>query len=417
VLRHLANSLAAQPWTEEALIAHLRHRLPPELHRSARPLARLLTGEFPGSAAPDANNILPVLKLSAGGKRILLYAKRTGTTLAPNLAPPCFQRQPAFPDVPPLATEFDLADWLAITPDQLTRFADLRLLSARTDNIFAPHYRHHLIPKRDGRLRLLEEPKPFLKTLQRRLLSGLIAKVPTHEAAFAFVAGRNCIMAAAKHAGEKLVLSFDLADFFPSVGFHRIYGLFRTVGYPANVARHLTGLCTTAAPHLTDHQIAARDFLIGRHLPQGAPTSPALANLVAFRLDQRLSGLADRIGATYTRYADDLTFSGDPHIGAILRDAVPQIVLDEGFHLRSTKTRTMPSHERQLVTGIIVNEGLSLPREARDRLKATLHHLARPGDARRFDPVFMARLSGTISWIEQVSPYHGSRFRHAFESV
>ncbi|MEO8530908.1 MAG: reverse transcriptase family protein [Deltaproteobacteria bacterium] len=417
MLRHLATSLAAQIWTTDALIAHLKHRLPPELHRVARPLARVLISECPGSAAPDAAKILVILSQSAGGKRIVEYAKRTGTSLDPDLTPPRFLPLPQFTDLPALSTLTDLADWLAISPDQLTRFADLRLLSARTESVFAPHYRHHLIPKRDGMLRLIEEPKPFLKTLQRRLLCGLIAKIPTHDTAFAFVAKRNCIKAAAKHAGEACVVSFDLADFFPRVGFHRIYGLFRAVGYPAGVARHLAGLCTSAAPHLSDHQIAARDFLIGRHLPQGAPTSPALANLVAFRLDQRLFGLAERLGATYTRYADDLTFSGDGYIASVLADAVPKIVADEGFLLRVAKTRVMPKHNRQLVTGIVVNATLSLPRKTRDRLKATLHHLSRPSDPRRFDPAFMASLSGEISWVEQVSPHHGLRFRQPFESL
>ncbi len=353
--------------------------------------------------------------------RVRAAIRRTGKAPYHLLTPHTFHPHPALADLklPQLATTPDLADWLSLTPDQLTRFADLRGLSARCPSHFAQHYRHHLQPKRAGGLRLIEEPKPFLKTLQRRILSGMLSYVPPHDAAFGFRAGRNCIQAAAKHAGEAVVISFDLADFFPGIGFARIYALFRTLGYPPQVARALAGLTTAITPPdiLQAEGLSARESLTHRHLPQGAPTSPALANLVAHRLDRRLTGLARSVGAAYTRYADDLTFSGDTCIAEILTRAVPQIVREENFRLNPAKTRITRATDRQSVTGIVVNQRANIPRPDYDRLKAVLHHLTRTSDPRRADPAFLARLSGQIAWVEQVNPARGHRLRGRLDGL
>ncbi|MGL5010957.1 MAG: hypothetical protein ACRC6I_13835, partial [Paracoccaceae bacterium] len=125
----------------------------------------------------------------------------------------------------------------------------------------------------------------------------------------------------------------------------------------------------------------------------------------------RLAGLARSIGAQYTRYADDLTFSGDAHIALILQRTVPLIVAETGFHLNPAKTRAMPAGTRQTVTGITVNQHTNIPRPEYDRLKATLHHLTNPADPRRHDPAFINSLSGRIAWVEQLNPQRGHRLR------
>jgi len=422
-LAALAASLSQQVWTVGALTAHLRLRLrlPQTLPRAASTLAKGLIRAFPGPVAPDPGLILPVLNARPEAMRLLAHIRRHGVKPATLLDPPAFLPAPALADLPlpRLVTLDALADWLALTPDQLTLYADLRGLSARTDSPFAPHYHHHLRRKSDGTLRLIEEPKPVLKTLQRRILSGLLSHVPPHDAAFGFRPGRNCIAGAARHAGEAMVVGFDLADFFPGIALHRVYALFHTLGYPRAVARSLAGLCTALVPRglLGTPRLAARYALSARHLPQGAPTSPALANLCAHALDRRLSGLGRSLGAGYTRYADDLTFSGDARIAPVLRAAVPQIVAEEGFRLNPAKTRSQPAHQRQIVTGLTVNDQVNIPRAAFDRLKATLHHLRRTEDRRRADPVFLARLSGQIAWVEQVAPARGARLRAAFAGL
>jgi RNA-directed DNA polymerase len=418
LLRPLAASLADQEWTASALKHHLQGRLPPPLQKWAASLAGHLIEAFPKPSAPDISPILDLVAASTAGQSIARWCERNGVYIPLLLTPAIFRPVPALAEakVPPFTTPTELADFLSISEGDLVRFADPHLLAARTANAFAPHYRHHLIAKRDGTLRLIEEPKPFLKRLQRRLLNGLLDHIPQHDASFAFRPGRNVLMNASRHAGEQVVIGFDLADFFPRVDFARIYGIFRALGYPPGVGRLLAGLTTTAAYHLPDGPIAARNFLSHRHLPQGAPTSPALANLVAFRLDQRLAGLARSLEANYSRYADDLTFSGDRVIVKTLLAAVPEITRDEGFVLRQTKTRVQPAYQRQVVTGLVVNEQVHVARATRDKLKATLHCLSK-GDARRSDPSFMAELSGKISWVEQIAPHHGHGFRAVFDAL
>ena len=421
VLAPIAASLAQLPWAKDDIRLHLRHRLPTSLRRLASPLAAELRAAFPGLSAPDAARLLAHLLASPLGQRIADHAARTGTRPASVLDPPAFQPLPALADLPlpRLSSPGDLAEFLALSPDQLIRFADLRGLSARSPTPFGGHYRIHLMPKPAGGLRLIEEPKPFLKKLQRRLLHSLLDAVPPHAAAHGFRKGRSCIGAAAAHAGEAMVACFDLADFFPTFGFARVYGLFRSLGYPAAVARDLAGLCTALTPPdiLRGTPGLAGGPLTNRHLPQGAPTSPALANLMAFGLDSRLAGLARSLGARYTRYADDLTFSGDARIAPILSRVVPEIAAEEGFRLNPAKTRLQPAAQRQVVTGLTVNARVNIARPEYDRLKATLHHLANPADPRRADPAFLSSLHGRIGWVEQVNPHRGARLRLALATL
>ncbi len=347
----LAVGLSHQSWNSHALHRYLATKLPATWKRIPKVLANDLITTFPGTVAPDSKQIADALRQSGHFARILEYARKHQTVPEPVLTSPEFHPTPALQGcrLPVLTCTQELADWLALPVPQLLRFSDLHGLSARSASSFGPHYIPHLVPKADGPLRLIEEPRPVLKKLQRRLLNIMLNHVPLHDAVYGFRKGRNCIQNAACHGGEALVLRFDLAHFFPSVSFERVYGLFRTMGYPPVVARHLGGLTTAITPpsFLTRRDIAARDTLSRRHLPQGAPTSPALANLAAYHLDCRLSGLARSLNAAYTRYADDLTFSGDNHIRATIRAAVPKIVQDCGFALNPTKTRnggTSPSN-------------------------------------------------------------------------
>lgn len=421
VLKPLAASLSQTDWTEAALETHLRQRLPPRLSSLAQPLARALKHAFPAGVAPDFAPLLRFLRTRPETGRIFQLAQRLGDIPAPPLMTARFRPDPALATLglPVLETTAALADWLGLAEGQLVRFADLRALSARSGSHFAPHYRHHLIPKADGRLRLIEEPRPLMKRLQRHILHALLDRVPPHPDAVGFHKGTSCLAGARRHAGEGAVLCFDLADFFPTVSFARIYALFRTLGYPAPVARMLAGLCTAVTPSdiLQDPRIAARDLLLGRHLPQGAPTSPALANLAARALDRRLSGLARRLGANYSRYADDLAFSGDRHIIPSLLRAVPEIIREAGFRPNPVKTRIARSGQRQIVTGIVVNRHLNLVRSDYDRLKAILHHLADPADPRRHDRAFLAWLDGSISWAEQVNPTRARSLRNRLDAL
>lgn len=337
----------------------------------------------------------------------------------------------ALPHVPTLA---ELAQWLELEPERLAWLTSAAQAFRKPDAAGArpaSNYRYQLQPKRLGGLRLLEIPKADLKRVQRRVLDDLLQHVPVHEAAHGFVQGRSVASHAAAHAGKEVVIGFDLCDFFASVRASRVHATWRTLGYPEGVARALTALCT----HRTDSAVAERlrddgglDWLGARrltapHLPQGSPCSPALANLCAFRLDLRLEGLAWVFGATYTRYADDLVFSGPASLRSqftALRVWVGGIAADEGFTLHPRKVRCMPQHRQQRVTGVVVNQKANAPREDFDRLKAVLHQCVMHGPtgqnrARVSD--FRGHLLGHIAWIGQFNPGRKVRLMRLFDRI
>lgn len=347
------------------------------------------------------------------------------------LRPPLIGRLPLGLEAlqrPPLTGAADLAQWLGVNVDHLLWLAqDRNHWRAPEGPRPAPmqHYRQRLLPKPGGGLRLLEIPKAELKQVQRRLLDGLLAPVPVHEAAHGYVAGRSALTHAAAHTAQAVLLRFDLRDFFNSISAARIHALWRTLGYPVGMARLLTALSTTRTPAAVRERLQddggldrlAAMRLADRHLPQGAPTSPALANLCCFRLDLRLAGLARRFDARYTRYADDLVFSGPAALRGDARTLsawIGAIAEAEGFRLQPRKTACVPRHQRQLVTGIVVNQRPNLPREAFDRLKARLHRCATRGPQPDDDA---ATLRGQIGWVAQLNPARAAKLQAWYDRI
>lgn len=335
--------------------------------------------------------------------------------------------------LPPLPTEHALAEWLGVTPGRLRWYADITGRNRKHPPGPLRTYCHRWVPKRGGKLRLLEIPKPGLKRLQRKILADILNQIPPHPAAHGFRRGRSIITNATTHCGKQVVLRFDLTDFFPSVPAARVARIFRTFGYPETVARLLTGLCTTRLPSDvwnarpnplldgSDHAVWQR--LASRHLPQGAPTSPALANLAAFRLDRRLMKLASRLGADYTRYADDLTFSGGDELarrGKRFAVLVAAIAAEEGFTLNYRKTRVLRRGGRQHVTGVVVNVRPNVLRAEFDEIKAILTNCVRHGPSsqnRENRADFRAYLAGRISHVAVVNPARGRKLWVIFDRI
>jgi hypothetical protein len=280
---------------------------------------------------------------------------------------------------------------------------------------------------------LLEIPNARLKKIQRKILAEILDQVPAHPAAHGFRPGRSAITNAQLHCSREVVVKFDLSDFFPSVPAARVCRLFRTIGYPDAVSRLLTGLCTTRLPSdvwgarpnpAADGSDRATWLRFSeRHLPQGAPTSPALANLTAHRLDRRLAGLAGRLDATYTRYADDLTFSGDATLARRakrLAHLVAVVAGEEDFELNFRKTCVMRRTARQMVTGVVVNARPNLRRAEFDRLKAILTNCVRRGSAgqnRDRHPDFRAHLAGKVAHLAAVNPTRGRKLWALFDRI
>jgi hypothetical protein len=198
----------------------------------------------------------------------------------------------------------------------------------------------------------------------------------------------------------------------------------------------VTGLVTTVVPvqvwrslplpegaEARDRHRRLERRLAVPHLPQGAPTSPALANLSAFGLDRRLTGLAATLDATYSRYADDLVLSGGPLLrraADTVAAAVADIARDEGFHVNEAKRRLATRAGRQRVCGIVVNDRPNLARHEYDRLKAVLHDAARHGPEaanRAGVPDLRAHLQGRVAWLESLNPARGARLRERLDAI
>ena len=229
---------------------------------------------------------------------------------------------------------------------------------------FQPVYQEFDIPKQSGGKRRISAPSPELKALQRKILKRLLARVKCHEAVHGFERGRSILTNAGPHVGSALVIHVDIQDFFPSTSARRIAGLYQRLGWDSEATKVLV--------KLTTHRGG---------LPQGAPTSPRLANLVNLRIDARLSGLARRFGGSYTRYADDLTFSSAAEKMPIL-GVVGRILAEDGYKVhKRRKMHVRRAHQRQMVTGLVVNEKAQLPRETRRWLRAVEHRLKTKGQA------------------------------------
>jgi RNA-directed DNA polymerase len=327
--------------------------------------------------------------------------------------------------LPALPTAGSLAEWLGVDVPQLDWFADCRRREADVPAGPLRHYTYHWRVKSTGRARLLEQPKQKLKAIQRRILHEILDRVPPHEAVHGYRRGRSIVTAVAPHAGREIVLHFDLRDFFPSIRQSRVNALFQTLGYPRSVARILTRLCTNVVPE--EVWVAAppsmKQLLRSPHLPQGAPTSPALSNLCANSLDRRLAALATSCEANYTRYADDLTFSGGRALERAARRfqiEVCRIALEEGFEVHTHKSRFMRQGVRQQVGGIVLNTRPNVPREELDRLKAILHNCARFGPAnqnRENRDDFRSYLAGRIAYVTLVNADRGCRLKSLFDRI
>lgn len=222
-------------------------------------------------------------------------------------------------------------------------------------------YRCFTIAKKTKGVREIAEPRGSLKEIQRWILQTILHQCPPSDYAKAFFPGRSIKENARFHRAQPLVLSLDLENFFASIKVPQVYWVYRKLGYNRTVAILFAKLCT-----------------LNGSLPQGAPTSPALSNLVSLRLDKRLAGFAVKNKIRYTRYADDLTFSGkfDP---STLISFVEKVLKEEKLSLNKEKIKLMPKYKRQEVTGIVVNQKLQAPRSTRRQLRQAAYYIKKYG--------------------------------------
>ena len=237
--------------------------------------------------------------------------------------------------LPVLHTARDLAEQIGI------ELKVLRWLTYHRRGAAVVHYHRYEISKKTGGVRCISAPKPALAGAQRWVLDQILRRLEPEPQAHGFVTGRSIVTNAATHSGKAVVCNLDLRDFFPSITFRRVKGLFRALGYSEHLAT-LLALLTTEPPRVPA-ELDGKTYHVAlgsRVLPQGACTSPAITNALCRRLDRRLNGLARRHGFDYTRYADDLTFSGDaPRVVGRLLRSIRAIVAAEGLTEHPRKTR------------------------------------------------------------------------------
>lgn len=385
-------------------------------------------------------------------RRASLVPFRADRVAGPRRAPSVFEKSPPYPFArrePTTGRFVDLAGGMdrerlesfglpiASAPEHLVELFDLTLPriawltlrfvpGGRPPSTKQAHYVFHWKPKRSGGFRLIESPKPLLRDVQTRILREILDRVPPHPAAHGFTKGRSIRSNAVPHCGQAVVVKWDLENFYANVRFNRVVAIFRSLGYSREAAIWFASLTTSAIPAdlaFPESGAHAIEPYLGRHLPQGAPTSPALANLSAYSLDVRLSGLAKSFGGVYTRYADDITISGDETFATGLRTFIPlvqQVIRQERFCVHPKKRKIVRRCRRQTVAGVVVNSRPNVRRDEYDRLKAILHNAKRTGlqsQNRDGHPDFAAHLRGRIAHVAMLNPQRGEKLLAIFETI
>jgi hypothetical protein len=428
----VARALASGPFEEPALVERTM-ALTGKGRRWAAARVRRLLAAWDGATRPAPQWIASRLLADPG---FVAFCQTHHVARLAKIAPvmaPAPGRAESW-NIPELTTPAALAAWFDTSIDELQARADLWGREAKTPEGPMRNYRYTWRGKRSGSARLIESPKPRLKRLQQKALQGILNCIPPHEAAHGFRRGASVASFTAPHTGKYVVLRMDLEEFFATIRSAQVYAIFYGAGYPGPVARLLAALCWNAAPNdvWLDYpgtipcdlgRFAAARRYRDRHLPQGAPTSPALANLCAFAMDCRLAGLARASGAVYTRYADDLLFSGDADFARGVRsfaDQVAAIVCEEGFAVHPRKTRLMRRGVRQFAAGVVLNERLNAPRREYELLKAVLHRAGRDGASppAGMDPEsYRAHLRGKIAWMASLNPARARRLEAMYQRI
>ena len=293
----------------------------------------------------------------------------------------------------------------------------LRFLAFDRKTSHISHYIRFKIPKKTGGERHISAPMPRLKAAQHWILVNILEKLELHVAAHGFRTSHSIVTNARPHVGSEVIINFDLKNFFPSISYKRVKGLFQSFGYSEAAATIFGLLCTE--PEIEELELDGKTYFVAvteRHLPQGSPASPAITNLLCRRLDRRLTQMAGELGFVYTRYADDLTFSasGDSlqNICNILR-RTESIVAHEGLVINEEKTRILRKNRQQEVTGIVVNEQLSISKKVLKRFRAALFQIEKDGpEGKRWGDSadVLASIQGFANFVAMVNPEKGAEF-------
>lgn len=261
--------------------------------------------------------------------------------------------------------------------------------------IMAPDKFYHTfgMPKRNGGTRMISAPTPVLLCAQRWIYDNILKRIAVHENAKGFVRGVSIVDNARPHLEQNYLLKMDIENFFPSIKLNRVMAIFRNLGYTKKVSYYLSSICC-----------------LDGALPQGAPTSPSISNIIARRMDYRMSGLAERFSLTYTRYADDFTFSGK-RIPPVIIQYIEEIVNSEGFNINKGKTHLIGPNRQKIITGISISANkLTIPRKKKREVRQCIYYVLKNGidEHQRhigsYDPIYVERLLGYLFFWLSVEP-------------
>lgn len=316
--------------------------------------------------------------------------------------------------LPECNTDEEIALAMGISVEKLHFLAGDRSISSTS------LYSRFQISKKTGAARTITAPTPELKAAQRWILKHILDKIEIHDAAHGFCRDRSIVTNATPHVGRDVIVKLDLQNFFQLITYKRVKELFHGFGY-SETAATIFGLICTIATTNNSNKTSCKN-IEKRHLPEGAPTSPAISNLACDRLDTHLTNLANNLGFRYTRYADDLTFScyGAAHKVDKLIQESKSIVTQESFTVNSDKTQVLSKSVQQIVTGIVVNQQLNLSRKTLKAFRATLYQIEREGLLGKKwgnSNNLIATITGFANYVAMVNPSKGAEFLASVERI
>lgn len=247
------------------------------------------------------------------------------------------------------------------------------------------YYRTYKIPKKSGGTRTISQPSKKLKGLQSWILVNILNNTHVSPSCKGFKRKSSTLDNALPHLGANTILNLDIKDFFPSVNSNQVFSVFKSLGYNDLISTVFSNICTY------------KDAL-----PQGSPCSPIIANLASWKLDLRVLGYVGKRGITYTRYADDLSFSGlSPSNVVKILPMIDNIINSEGFKLNHKKTRISGSARAKIVTGLVISEErVGIGREKYKTLRAKIHHLTLVGE--QTNEELLRHVEGWLSYLNSV---------------
>ncbi|MCI8341856.1 MAG: RNA-directed DNA polymerase [Firmicutes bacterium] len=307
--------------------------------------------------------------------------------------------------LPVIETDRELAKFLQV------EYKVLRYLAYHRDVVTFDNYYRFDIPKKSGGVRHIAAPKTQLKTAQRLILEKILQKVEISDLAHGFIQSRSVLTGAKAHkTGPELLINIDLENFFPTITFERVRGMYQSLGYSGYISSLLAMVCTYCERIPVDVKGEMKYVKTSdRVLPQGSPASPMITNIICLRMDKRINGFCQKLGFTYTRYADDMSFSYDGDakalaVGSFL-NGIGKIVEDEGFCIKKEKTHVLRKSGRQYITGIVINnDEIGVSRKWIKTLRASIYNAKKLKNAENTVPCeTMNEIAGKLSWLKSVN--------------